>query len=114
MFDALNVDEKNNPSDDDVASKIFEIMSCDNIYMLDIIAEPSDAMDGPTKKKALTEPDDGGHSIGTMTPLLTPLPLGKRIRDRNASFASELRARESDALRLAELNISIKGYFAEP
>ena len=38
-----------------------------------------------------------------MSPLLTPQD-GKRIRDRNASFASELRARESDALRLAELN----------
>ena len=49
------------------------------------------------KKMALTEADEpGGHSIGTMT----PLPLGKLIRDRNASFASELRARENDALRV--------------
>ena len=43
MFDSLNVDEKNDPND--VASRIFEIMSCENIYMLDITAEPPDARD---------------------------------------------------------------------
>ena len=50
---------------------------------------------------ALTEAEEpGGNSIGTMT----PLPLEKLIKDRNASFASELRARENDALRLAGLS----------
>ena len=34
MFDVLDVDEKNNPSV--VASRISEIMSGENIYMLDI------------------------------------------------------------------------------
>ena len=38
MFDALDVDEKNNPSV--VASRISEIMSGENIYMLDVFEEP--------------------------------------------------------------------------
>ena len=42
MFDALDVDEKNNPSV--VASRISEIMSGENIYMLDILEEPSDVL----------------------------------------------------------------------
>ena len=38
MFDALDVDEKNNPNV--VASRISEIMSGESIYMLDISEEP--------------------------------------------------------------------------
>ena len=60
-------------------------------------------MDEPIKKKVLTEPDDGGHSMEIVSPLLSPQD-GKRISDRNASFANELRERESDALRLAGLS----------
>ena len=60
-------------------------------------------MDEPIKKKVLTEPDDGGHSMEIVSPLLSPQD-GKRISDRNASFAIELCERESDALRLAGLS----------
>ena len=67
MFDALDVDEKNNPSV--VASRISEIMSGENIYMLDIFEEPPDAMDEPIEEKVLTEPDDGGHSREIVSPL---------------------------------------------
>ena len=96
MFDALDVDEKNNPSV--VASRISEIMSGENIYMLDITEEPPDAMDEPIEKKVL--PDDGGHSREIVSPLHAEA-AETRAEAREAAARAEVTKARTEAARTA-------------
>ena len=96
MFDALDVDEKNNPSV--VASRISEIMSGENIYMLDITEEPPDAMDEPIEKKVL--PDDGGHSREIVSPLHAEA-AETRAEAREAAARAEVTKARTEAAKTA-------------
>ena len=105
MFDALDVDERNDPII--VASRISEIMSGENIFMLDISEDPPWY---PQQRIGAVEPGARSKEYA-IRKMVSPTnaksseaeseEIKARISSRNAAFANELSKREIDAQRLS-------------